>query len=257
MASQYLLLWLEAPLQSWGFDSKFGRRDTLKFPTRSGVLGLLCAALGYSGEQKEFLAQMSSKQQLVVSYLRNDEKKQTITPEPLLMDFQMVGSGYKNGSISNTKDPFYDPWEALLIPKKSDGTAAKDANGNVAGSKMTYRYYLQDARFAVVLECSQAESTLFSEALQNPMYDLFLGRKNCVPTEFIYQGVFDSENAALEQATEIANQKGCKEYFRVVEGDHLDGDSMTLNDIPLQFGEVKKYRDRRVSIVYSLPTVTA
>lgn len=242
MASQYLLLWLEAPLQSWGFDSKFGRRDTLKFPTRSGVLGLLCAALGYSGEQKEFLAQMSSKQQLVVSYLRNDEKKQTITPEPLLMDFQMVGSGYDNS----------DPWQSLLIPKTSEG---KKAVGG--GSKMTYRYYLQDARFAVVLECSQAESTLFSKALQNPMYDLFLGRKNCVPTEFIYQGVFDSENAALEQATEIANQKGCKEYFRVVEGDHLDGDSMTLNDIPLQFGEVKKYRDRRVSIVYSLPTVTA
>jgi CRISPR system Cascade subunit CasD len=242
MASQYLLLWLEAPLQSWGFDSKFGRRDTLKFPTRSGVLGLLCAALGYSGEQKEFLAQMSSKQQLVVSYLRNDEKKQTITPEPLLMDFQMVGSGYDDS----------DPWQSLLIPKTSEGK--KPVGG---GSKMTYRYYLQDARFAVVLECSQAESTLFSEALQNPMYDLFLGRKNCVPTEFIYQGVFDSENAALEQATEIANQKGCKEYFRVVEGDHLDGDSMTLNDIPLQFGEVKKYRDRRVSIVYSLPTVTA
>lgn len=242
MASQYLLLWLEAPLQSWGFDSKFGRRDTLKFPTRSGVLGLLCAALGYSGEQKEFLAQMSSKQQLVVSYLRNDEKKQTITPEPLLMDFQMVGSGYDDS----------DPWQSLLIPKTSEG---KKAVGG--GSKMTYRYYLQDARFAVVLECSQAESTLFSEALQNPMYDLFLGRKNCVPTEFIYQGVFDSENAALEQATEIANQKGCKEYFRVVEGDHLDGDSMTLNDIPLQFGEVKKYRDRRVSIVYSLPTITA
>jgi CRISPR system Cascade subunit CasD len=242
MASQYLLLWLEAPLQSWGFDSKFGRRDTLKFPTRSGVLGLLCAALGYSGEQKEFLAQMSSKQQLVVSYLRNDEKKQTITPEPLLMDFQMVGSGYDDS----------DPWQSLLIPKTSEG---KKAVGG--GSKMTYRYYLQDARFAVVLECSQAESTLFSEALQNPMYDLFLGRKNCVPTEFIYQGVFDSENAALEHATEIANQKGCKEYFRVVEGDHADGDSMTLNDIPLQFGEVKKYRDRRVSIVYSLPTVTA
>lgn len=242
MASQYLLLWLEAPLQSWGFDSKFGRRDSLKFPTRSGVLGLLCAALGYSGEQKEFLAQMSSKQQLVVSYLRNDEKKQVITPEPLLMDFQMVGSGYDDS----------DPWQSLLIPKTSEG---KKAVGG--GSKMTYRYYLQDARFAVVLECSQAESTLFSEALQNPMYDLFLGRKNCVPTEFIYQGVFDSENAALEQATEIANQKGCKEYFRVVEGDHLDGDSMTLNDIPLQFGEVKKYRDRRVSIVYSLPTVTA
>lgn len=34
-----LLLWLEAPLQSWGGDSRFGRRDTLPFPSRSGVLG--------------------------------------------------------------------------------------------------------------------------------------------------------------------------------------------------------------------------
>ncbi len=36
-----LLLWLEAPLQSWGADSRFGRRATLPFPTRSGVLGLV------------------------------------------------------------------------------------------------------------------------------------------------------------------------------------------------------------------------
>lgn len=241
MADQFLLLWLEAPLQSWGFDSKFGRRDTLKFPTRSGVLGLLCSALGYSGEQKEFLAQMASKQQTVVSYLRYHEKRQSMTPEPLLMDFQMVGSGYDDR----------DPWQSLLIPKTSDG---KKAVGG--GSKMTYRYYLQDARFALVLQCDETESTLFAEALQNPVYDLYLGRKNCVPTEFIYQGIYDSENKALEHASVIASQKGCKEHFRVIEGDHPDGDSMTLNDIPLQFGEIKKYRDRRVSIVHSLPTVT-
>ena len=37
-----LLLWLEAPLQSWGAGSRYGRRDTLPFPTRSGILGLLC-----------------------------------------------------------------------------------------------------------------------------------------------------------------------------------------------------------------------
>ena len=41
MANPYLLLWLEAPLQAWGHDSKFGRRDSLDFPTKSGVLGLL------------------------------------------------------------------------------------------------------------------------------------------------------------------------------------------------------------------------
>ena len=46
MSTSYLLLWLEAPLQSWGADSKFGRRDTLNFPTKSGVTGLLLCALG-------------------------------------------------------------------------------------------------------------------------------------------------------------------------------------------------------------------
>lgn len=41
-----LLLRLAAPLQSWGIDSKFDRRGTERLPTRSGVLGLVAAALG-------------------------------------------------------------------------------------------------------------------------------------------------------------------------------------------------------------------
>lgn len=43
-----LLLRLAAPLQSWGVDSKFETRRTLPFPTKSGVIGLLAAALGMS-----------------------------------------------------------------------------------------------------------------------------------------------------------------------------------------------------------------
>jgi CRISPR system Cascade subunit CasD len=41
-----LLLRLAAPLQSWGSDSKFNRRLTEREPTKSGVIGLLAAALG-------------------------------------------------------------------------------------------------------------------------------------------------------------------------------------------------------------------
>ncbi|HQB07934.1 MAG TPA: type I-E CRISPR-associated protein Cas5/CasD, partial [Rectinema sp.] len=59
MDLHYLLLWLEAPLQSWGFDSKFNRRDTLAFPTRSGILGLLLCAMGAQGEQRELLEKLS------------------------------------------------------------------------------------------------------------------------------------------------------------------------------------------------------
>lgn len=43
-----LLLRLAAPLQSWGSSSKFETRTTESMPTKSGVIGLLAAALGLS-----------------------------------------------------------------------------------------------------------------------------------------------------------------------------------------------------------------
>jgi CRISPR system Cascade subunit CasD len=41
-----LLLRLAGPLQSWGVQSRFAVRDTGLEPSKSGVVGLLCAALG-------------------------------------------------------------------------------------------------------------------------------------------------------------------------------------------------------------------
>lgn len=41
-----LLLRLVGPLQSWGTQSHFTIRDTGREPSKSGVIGLLCAALG-------------------------------------------------------------------------------------------------------------------------------------------------------------------------------------------------------------------
>ena len=43
-----LLLRLAGALQSWGAESKFETRRTMEFPTKSGVIGLLAAALGLS-----------------------------------------------------------------------------------------------------------------------------------------------------------------------------------------------------------------
>ena len=41
-----LLLRLAGPLQAWGYDSKFETRRTGREPSKSGVIGLLAAALG-------------------------------------------------------------------------------------------------------------------------------------------------------------------------------------------------------------------
>ena len=54
-----LLLRLAAPLQSWGSDSKFETRKTNRAPTKSGVIGLLAAALGLRRDDTAGLARLN------------------------------------------------------------------------------------------------------------------------------------------------------------------------------------------------------
>lgn len=46
-----LLLRLEGPLQAWGYAPALDHRPTAPYPTKSGVVGLLAAALGRSREE--------------------------------------------------------------------------------------------------------------------------------------------------------------------------------------------------------------
>ena len=129
-----LLLWLEGNLQSWGADSRYGNRATLPFPTRSGVLGLLCCAAGYGGEQTAWLAEMAKPEctQTVRAYARraSNARNGEAQRQPLLRDFHMVGAGYD----------MKDKWQKLLAPKIAESSSP--------GTKMTYRYYLQDMAYA-------------------------------------------------------------------------------------------------------------
>ena len=232
MNAPYLLLWLEAPLQSWGHDSKFGRRDSLDFPTKSGVLGLLCSARGAGGEEREWLEAWADLDMQVMAYIPKDKQGQPLPRQPLMRDFHMVGSGYDQ----------QDPWASLLIPKTSEG---KKAVGG--GTKMTYRYYLQDMAYAVAIQGPSIFIDEAAESLVSPVWDLYLGRKNCVPTEFIVQGVFATAESALQRGEQLAEDKTRALTFSVKQGEH-EGEVLTLNDVPLQFGEHKKYRDRRVTV---------
>lgn len=232
MSDPYLLLWLEAPLQSWGHDSKFGRRDSLDFPTKSAVLGLLCCARGAGGPETDWLRAWADLDMQVVAYVHKDRRGQPTPRQPFLRDFQMVGSGYDD----------QDPWENLLIPKTSEG---KKAVGG--GTKMTYRYYLQDMAYAVALQGPDNLLNTAIKALSHPVWDLYLGRKTCVPTEFIAQGIFPSASVAFQASEKLASVKNLTGVFHVLQGEH-DGEVLTLKDVPLQFGEHKKYRDRRVTL---------
>lgn len=223
-------MWLEASLQSWGVNSKYQRRDTLNFPSKSGIMGIILSALGKTGEQKDFLSRFHDTDLEIEGYFPKNKKG-----IDKLEDFHMVGSRYNES----------DPWENLLIPKTSEG---KKAVGG--GAKLTYRYYMQDMAYSAIVEVPDDLVDEVSAALINPVWPLFLGRKCCIPSEIIFQGKFSSKQNCLDKAYEIAERKNKYRGFTVFQdADSERGEVITLNDVPISFGVNKSYTDRQVTFV--------
>jgi CRISPR system Cascade subunit CasD len=148
-----LLLRLAGPMQSWGTASRFTERDTGPEPSKSGLLGLLCAALGLDRADWGGLAPLTRLRLGV----RHDRRG------VLRHDYQTAGG--------NAEDAIC----------KADGTSEKH-DGIVSK-----RGYLADAVFLAGLEGSDL-SLLASlqEALKNPVWPLCLGRKSYVPSEPVW-----------------------------------------------------------------------
>jgi CRISPR system Cascade subunit CasD len=236
--TSFVLLWLEGNFQSWGVESKFGRRLTLDFPTQSGLAGLVLCAMGKGGEQVDFLKKISSFHHATFAFLN-----QTEAYYHLLEDFHMVGSGFSE------KDPF---------DKKRKPTSPNKSN---LSSKMTYRMYLQNAKFAVFLKIPQTLLSEIKTAFQWPIWDLYLGRKSCIPSEFLWQGSFETFEAASKKATTFSEAKNLKKIFSVFSNQlpkdynrNIRIERHQLNDVPLKFGAQKMYRDREVFVIYERAT---
>lgn len=144
-----LLLQCVAPLQAWGIQSNFTVRDTGREPSKSGIIGLLCAALGRP--RTEAINDLASLRMGV----RVDREGQ------ILRDFHTAGQGAA------------DPYKGYL---QADGKSIDK------GTIISNRYYLSDAAFLVGLEGDKALLHLLHTALQNPYWLLFLGRKACPPS---------------------------------------------------------------------------
>jgi len=148
-----LLLRLVGPMQSWGTTSRFDQRDTGKEPSKSGVVGLLAAALGIEREEWTELEPLTH----LSMGIRHDR------PGIPKRDYQTAGCAATDTII------------------KADGTQAKE------GGVVSHRFYLADAAFLVGLECpDRSLLEKIHKALSNPVWPLALGRKSYVPSESIW-----------------------------------------------------------------------
>lgn len=161
-----LLLRLAGPLQSWGYRSRFSDRDTGLEPTKSGVVGLLCCAVGRPRcESPGDLAALPM-------HVRVDRQG------TLLKDFHTSGGGVFRGS------------KAYFAPTSSGAPSRNPV--------VTERYYLQDASFLVALEGDDRLLGELGEALVNPVWPLALGRRSCPPSMPVFVRLTgDDAKAAL------------------------------------------------------------
>ena len=187
-----LLIRLDGPMQAWGTDSKFGIRETRVEPSKSGVVGLVAAALGRPRH-----ADVGDLATLRFGVRADREGR-------LRRDFHTAG-----------KSGFYR-------------ASGKVERTDVIVSN---RYYLADAIFTAGLESGdEAGHALLQEmhaALLNPHWPLFLGRRAFPPASPVghEQGIVPMPLAeALQKAalSRRADQSADGRYRCVLDADVFD-----------------------------------
>lgn len=207
-----LLLRLTGPMQSWGTQSRFTIRDSDREPSKSGVIGLLCAALGRPRHQPvQDLAALKMG-------VRVDREGH------VARDYQTAGGQYMK-----------------IYGKRKSGVARAGAS-DAPGTVVSERFYLADACFLVGLEGETTLLDRLQEALTTPVWQCYLGRKSYVPSEPISlpDGLGDTE---LEQrlvdypwlsAPRWENEDIPATLRVVLDATNGDGDAVR-SDVPTSF----------------------
>ncbi|MFE2163877.1 type I-E CRISPR-associated protein Cas5/CasD [Streptomyces sp. NPDC059447] len=154
MTSVTLLLRLAGPLQAWGNErAALHTRHTSAHPTKSGVIGMLAAALGRPREEPlGVLAELSFG-------VRCD------VPGTLLEDYQIASD-----------------FRGRMLPSSEFLGSGAQKPTNDRAMQPSRRHYLQDAAFLAAIHGPETVIAQIAAAVRAPVYLLALGRRSCPPT---------------------------------------------------------------------------
>ncbi|MBS1705477.1 MAG: type I-E CRISPR-associated protein Cas5/CasD [Armatimonadetes bacterium] len=210
-----LLLRLQSPLQSWGYRSRFRDRDTGTEPTKSGVVGLLCCALGR--DRSEPLDDLAGLK-MDVCILSEGQP---------LAEFQTAGGGSFRGS------------EKYFAPTSSGATSKNPV--------VMTKHYLADAEFLVALTGPENLITELKTALHDPVWPLALGRKSCPPAMPL---VIETQTDDAESAfCEYLGPRSAEATWCVFELEMGDFQGESRQDVPIAWPDTfhREYGIRYVS----------
>ena len=164
-AHNTVFLRLEGPLQAWGLNSKFVIRETGDAPTKSGILGLICCAMGKGRMESEKLLTEQREPEWGPGELNR-----------LLMGVRVDRPGVRWAD--------YHTVGAGIGMRTAEGELKTGAKGTL----LTRRYYLADASFLVALQGDVTTVAEVAAAIQDPKWPVFLGRRSCPPAVPIFAG---------------------------------------------------------------------
>ena len=223
-------------MQSWGIDSRLNRRTTELFPSKSGIIGLLAAAMGvdkYAESESAEIQKLALLQCKV--FTMNTRSIQR------MVDYHTVGGGY-------------DDKDKLHHLRAADGKG-----GIKTETALTSRHYLLDARFGVILAGESSLLEKAAAALQNPKWGLWLGRKCCIPSNPIFVALEEEEDSAWEKLMERIDAPSDKmtmdSYYYVedIPFEPEQPDDETRNDLPVAYGAPIGERHTRRTIRKHIP----
>ena len=212
-----LLLRLAAPLQSWGTDSKFEIRKTDRQPSKSGVLGLVAAALGYRRDDDAAIQSLHALRFGV----RVDREGQLLQDLRTAHDEKFWRTGKGTAYMTHR---YYLADAIFLVGLESDDEAL-----------------LQQ----------------IADALRHPVYPLFLGRRSCPPTLPLCLGIRQSALEEALQGepwlvTHSIQQDDNQRVRMQIEPKEITATDAVVQDKPISFSPLHRdygYRPVREQLI--------
>lgn len=169
----HLLIRLRAPLIAFGGETIDNHGVIRDFPALSMVTGLLANALGWD---------------------RGDDARHNRLQERLMMGARLDADGNRLVDFQTAQLQANDQgWTTRAVPEGRAGGA-----GSYSGPHLRYRHYHADMNVLVALRLQPADEfpTLsdLADALDKPARPLFMGRKNCLPSERLMAGWQEATN---------------------------------------------------------------
>lgn len=199
------------------------RRTELQ-PTKSGIIGLICASMGKPREEpNDEYVSLSTFSGLRMTVRVDNEGR-------LVEDFHMTGSG-----------SFNDREYGVI-----------SAGKNELSPVISRRHYLADAAFLVLVEGNGEENEdllhRINDCLHRPVWPPFLGRKSCPPAAPIWmeQGVVHATASHLLKTVPLLAPGHGGKTRVVSECSPNDKNSKLVMDVPISF-EPKKFGPRYVA----------